>query len=145
MHFDLSVPDLEDIIDAWPMIWYLRLGNEIHDVAPTIQLEDLLPFAEHCSYLETFGLHVAIHHVLYKALTPPSERLTSHVKALYPGELGKTCNHIGAAHFVARIFPRAEVKRPSWEFPGGAADIINRKLKAFAQSTEKNALVTRAC
>ncbi|GJE85084.1 hypothetical protein PsYK624_011610 [Phanerochaete sordida] len=113
IEFRLEVSDLKDIVEAWPNLWSLHLGERVaHNPSrppPTTQLEDLLILADRCPRLNTIGLLVAVDpERTYDEQRPPFGQSKSGASALCLGPLEKG-DYYGAAAFLASVFPRGEV------------------------------------
>lgn len=106
--FALKAEDLARMARAWPELERLEIGQDVAHPPPTIQLEDLIPFALHCPKLRSLGLPL---------LVPENTRCLEY--ALPPGQSKSVLAVINAGdtegimispavkEFLARVFPRA--------------------------------------
>ncbi|GJE85045.1 hypothetical protein PsYK624_011220 [Phanerochaete sordida] len=135
-HISPTPVELDAIIGAWPHIATLRLGDDAHDGAPTLQLEDLLPFALRCARLEALGLRVAVDGEKEYGEGMPSGESQSGVRYLWLGALTGPGSYRGAVRYIESLFPDALV-HPSASFrTGDEAWRAMNELMAYSEGDD---------
>ena len=104
----LSPGDAHQLATAWPRIVTLRLGDGILHYEGGLELNDLLPFANHCKRLLMLGVRLRVRND-DRYVNPPSfDQYGSPLRSLIVG--GSSISFApDSACFLACMFPRARI------------------------------------